>query len=116
LQPSERHRSYIGDHDYVRRNARPEGSVAFTFTVAQPGPVTVTLSSLGTTSPVGAGLGLGTTSGGTACTLTTSISAALPSALPQISVSLPAGMHCVELFDPGNLTSAAAFTILVTHL
>ena len=90
-----------------------QGASRFTFTVAQTGTVTVTLSTL---SPnVAVGMGVGTPSGTTGCTLTSSNSSALAGSTPQITVSQPAGAYCVSVYDVGNLTAAAAFSVIVVH-
>jgi hypothetical protein len=87
--------------------------VAGTFTVSQTGPVSVTLVSLN--PPAAMGLGIGTPSGTNACALTTSTSNAVAGTAAQISVTENAGTFCVSLYDVGNLTSAAVYTITVTH-
>ncbi len=90
-----------------------QGASRFTFTVAATGTVTATLATL---SPnVAVGIGIGTPSGTTGCTLTSSNSSALAGSAPQITVSQPAGSYCVSVYDVGNLTAAAAFSVIVVH-
>lgn len=85
----------------------------FTVTVAQTGTVSVTLATM---SPsVAMGLGIGTPSGTTGCTLTSSNTSVLPGSAPQLTVTEPAGSYCVSLYDVGNLTSTATFTVTVSH-
>ncbi len=90
-----------------------QGTSRFTFTVASAGTVTAKLSTL---SPsVAVGIGIGTPSGTTGCTLSNSNSSALAGSTPQLSVSEPAGSYCVSVYDVGNLTTSAAFTVIVVH-
>ena len=90
-----------------------QGTSRFTFTVTATGTVTATLATL---SPnVAVGMGIGTPSGTTGCTLTSSNSSALAGSTPQITVSQPAGSYCVSVYDVGNLTAAAAFSVIVVH-
>jgi len=90
-----------------------QGSSRYTFTTTQSGTVSLTLSAL--SSNVAVGLGIGTPSGTTACTLTSSNSSALVSTTPQITVTEPAGSYCVSVYDVGNLTTVTTFTVLVVH-
>jgi hypothetical protein len=90
-----------------------QSSNLFSFTVAQAGTVSLTLSTLSATGPVG--LGVGTPNGATACTLTSSNSTALAGPTPQIMVTENPGTYCVSVYDVGNLTGPAAFSITVVH-
>ncbi len=93
-----------------------QGSVvAGTFTVSQTGTVSVTLVALSPTATAAMGLGVGTPSGTTGCTLATSTSNAIAGSAAQISVTENPGNFCVSVYDVGNLTSAAAYTVTVTH-
>jgi hypothetical protein len=93
-----------------------QGSVvAGTFTVSQTGGVSVTLATLSPSSTAAMGLGIGTPSGTNGCTLTTSTSNAIAGSAAQISVTENPGSFCVSVYDVGNLTSAAVYTITVTH-
>jgi hypothetical protein len=89
------------------------GSAITNFTVAQTGTVSVTLAAM---SPsVAMGLGIGTPNGTTSCTLTSSNASALAGSTPQLSVSEPAGSYCISVYDVGNLTGTASFTVTVSH-
>jgi hypothetical protein len=90
-----------------------QGSSLFTFTVAQAGTVSLTLSTLSAT--VAVGLGVGTPNGTTACTLTSSNSTTLAGSTPQIIVTENPGTYCVNVYDVGNLTGTATFSIIVVH-
>ena len=90
-----------------------KSSASRTFTAAQAGTVTVTLTSLGTTAPVG--MGLGVPSAGVAnCTLTTSIRTTAGTT-PQISAQVDAGSYCAAIFDVGNLTDTIGFEMSIVH-
>jgi hypothetical protein len=89
-----------------------QGSSRSTFTTTQAGTVSVTLATM---SPnVSMGLGIGTPNGTTGCTLTSSTSA-LAGSTPQLTVSEPAGSYCINVYDIGNLTGVATFTVTVAH-
>jgi hypothetical protein len=90
-----------------------QGSSRSTFTVAQQGTVTVTLSAL---SPsVAMGLGIGTPNGTTACAMTSSTTSALPGSTPQLTVTEPAGSYCVSVYDVGNVTGTVTYSVIVAH-
>jgi hypothetical protein len=93
----------------------PKGTpVFFTFTAAA-GPVAVTLTSLNPTSTTGIGLGIGTPSGTTACSLSNFTTSAMPSNVAQLTVTENDGSYCVQVYDPGGLGASTAFTIAVSH-
>ena len=70
------------------------------FPPVPPAPtVSVTLVSMSPTATTVVGLGLGTLSGTTACTLTSTNPTAVAGPAAQISVSENAGKYCVEIFD-----------------
>jgi hypothetical protein len=92
-----------------------QSSNVYTFTVLQAGAVSITLTSLGSVSTVAVGVGLGTPSGTTSCTLTSANPTATPGSTPQITVTENPGNYCVEIYDVGNLTGAATFSISIVH-
>jgi hypothetical protein len=89
------------------------GASISSFTVAQAGTITVTLTSLGVAGPVG--LGIGTPNGTTSCVMTSSSASVVPGGTPQISATENAGNYCVEIFDPGTLTASTTFSFTVVH-
>jgi hypothetical protein len=89
------------------------GSSFFTFTVAQPGTVNVTLTSLGGSSPVG--LGIGAPNGTTSCQLATSSQSTTAGSSPQLTAKENAGTYCVSVFDTGSLAAATTFAVTVAH-
>jgi hypothetical protein len=89
------------------------GTASRTFTVAKTTTVGITLATLASTAAVGLGLGI-PRSDGTGCLLYTSLST-VPGATAQITSSAEAGPYCVKLYDEGNLTGAAAFSVTIAH-
>jgi hypothetical protein len=85
----------------------------FTVTVTQTGPVLVTLTTMAPS--VAMGVGIGTAGGTTGCALTSSNTSALAGSTPQLTVTEPAGTYCISLYDVGNLTGTATFTVTVSH-
>lgn len=88
------------------------GASTHVFTVASPGTVNVTLTSVGPpTVPLGFGLGI--TGGPNACTLTaTQVSAG--GVAPQISQPVDPGTYCVQVYDVGNLvTPSVSFSMTI---
>jgi hypothetical protein len=89
------------------------GTSFFTFTVVNPGTVSVDLTTLGVNSPVG--LGIGIPNGTTSCTLASTSQSTVAGGSPQLTESETAGTFCVAVFDPGTLTSATTFSVTVSH-
>jgi hypothetical protein len=73
-------------------------------TLTQDGQTSSETVNIGLGAPVGTGCAVGTN------TLTTG-----PGLSPHVSVAIPAGTFCARILDVGNLTSAAAFTINISH-
>jgi hypothetical protein len=92
-----------------------QGSSLFSFTVTQAGIISVTLASLSPSSTAAVGLGVGTPSGTAGCTLTSSTPSATAGSTAQITVTGTPGTYCVKVYDTGNLTATASFTINITH-
>ena len=92
-----------------------QGSSFFTFTVSQAGTISVTLATLTPSPTAGVGLGVGTPSGTTGCTLTSSTPNASAGSAAQITITGTPGTYCVKVYDTGNLTTTASFTINITH-
>jgi hypothetical protein len=47
--------------------------------------------------------------------LTSSNTSALAGSTPQLTVNEPAGSYCISVYDVGNLTGTATFTVTVSH-
>ncbi len=95
------------------------GSEQFGFNVVQAGTVRVTLASvtagaLGLPNGAALAVGLGDVISETECTVTTStnLTAALT---PQVSTTMTIGPKCVQVSDPGTLTTAVNFAIRLVH-
>jgi hypothetical protein len=53
--------------------------------------------------------------GTTTCTLASTNPTAVTGSTPQISVSENPGEYCVEIYDVGNLTGNANFSVTIAH-
>jgi hypothetical protein len=92
----------------------PNGSVAFTFSVATTGNVAITLTAVSPAATGPLGLGVGPSSNGN-CTITSSTSGAMAAGSPQLSAAQNAGSYCVRVTDAGSLTTSSTVTVTVTH-
>jgi hypothetical protein len=100
--------------DTFNGTVAPNGSVAFTFSVATAGNVAITLTAVSPAATGPLGLGVGPSSNGN-CTIANSTSAAMAAASPQLSAMENAGNYCVKVSDAGNLTTTSTVTVTVTH-
>jgi hypothetical protein len=92
----------------------PGGTATRTFEVSQGGNVDVRLTSLAPVD-VEMNLGIGVVSpDGTGCKYSR-IVAVNPSGVSQLSVRADAGDYCATLFDIGNLTGQASFSMTIAH-
>ncbi|HEY1911042.1 MAG TPA: hypothetical protein VGG73_08970 [Vicinamibacterales bacterium] len=91
------------------------GSSVVTFSVASAGAVTLTLSAMSSVPPGGVGLGIGTPTGVSGCSLATFTTSALPSTTAQIAVNEPVGTYCAQIYDTGSMTVSSAFTVAIIH-
>jgi hypothetical protein len=94
-----------------------QGSSFYSFNATQAGTVTLLLASVTSigraTSPVILGLAFGIPMG-TGCTHDQSLET--PATLvPQISIGTTSGVHCVDVYDVGNLTNPVSFTVRIVH-
>lgn len=92
----------------------PNGSLAFTFSVATAGNVAVTLTGVSpaTTGPLE--LGVGPSNNGN-CTIANSTSGATAAGSPQLSAMENAGNYCVKVSDAGSLMTTSTVTVTVMH-
>ena len=88
-----------------------QGRDTHTFTVAQEGYVEVTLLGLGAAAGTAVGLGIGTP-GVTECVVIQSVTTVAGTAAQLVGTGLP-GTLCVTIFDVGNLTAPAIYTVTV---
>ena len=101
----------------VSGTLEPKGINSYSFSVTQAGEVEVTLlgvALVGVTppAPVTVGLGIGSVSSGGACLLSYSVNTA-GGPRAQIIGTGDVGTLCVSVFDVGNLTAPANYTITV---
>jgi hypothetical protein len=92
------------------------GSRFYSFSTAQNGTVTVTLTSVGgqfVPSTITLGVGVGTPNG-TDCTTSTSVSTSSGSTA-QVTMTLSPGVYCARVYDVGNLFAAATFSATIAH-
>lgn len=104
--------SSSGESNTVTGTLAVQGTNVFTFTVTNAGTVSVTLTTL--SAPVAVGLGIGTPNG-TACNLTSTSATVVAGSTAQISATENPGTYCASIYDVGNLTSAATFSLTITH-
>ena len=93
-----------------------KGSAFYSFSVAEGGTTYLSLISLkegGVDSTVKVTIGLGTPRG-TSCTTANVLTVAADGAL-QLTGTTNRGVHCAVVYDPGNLTADATFSLNITH-
>src|SRR5262249_14155640 len=91
------------------------GTDFHTFSVANSGAISVTLTAAGPPATIYVGLGVGTPSMAT-CTLLTNGAVATPAGTTaQLSGTISAGSYCVSVFDIGNQTGDITYAVTVTH-
>ena len=90
-----------------------------TFSVAQIGPLTVTLNAAGPPTTVIVGIAVGTptfSTTGTTCTPIATANAQAGVNAPQLSGTVSAsGAYCLAVYDPGTLTADVTFSVTVAH-
>jgi hypothetical protein len=90
------------------------GTNTHTFSVAQVGTLNATLTAVGPPATVFVGFAVGTFSGGV-CSLAATINTQA-STTPQLSGTASiVGTWCVQVYDIGNLSAPANYTITVAH-
>ncbi|HKT80981.1 MAG TPA: hypothetical protein VJP86_12225 [Vicinamibacterales bacterium] len=93
-------------------NIVPKGTAVRFFASTLSGTVTAKLTSLSQSVPMGLGIGLGTPDT-RQCYLNTQVTTE-PGADTTISTAIDPGYFCVRLWDLGNLTDTASFSITLT--
>jgi hypothetical protein len=91
------------------------GSSLGTFNVLQAGAVSITIKNLGAPANIAVGLGLGIPSVTGTCNFSVSNTSAVAGSTPQITLTESPGQYCVEIYDIGNLTTDATFTVTIAH-
>ena len=93
-----------------------KGVAFYSFSVTEPGTSYLSLVSLkegGVDSAVKVTIGLGTPRG-TQCPSSNVLGVTADGSL-QLTGVTARGVHCAVIFDPGNLTADATFTLNITH-
>ena len=118
-EPTSSSTSNVTPTSYGFEASFTRGETAFySFTVTTSGTATVTLASVSRTGtftalPIRLRVGLGVPQG-EGCGVTESVEA-LPSLTPQLTTSLPTGIHCVSVADIGNVDGTVTAAIKFTH-
>jgi hypothetical protein len=105
--------------EYFGGTLAPAASSFYSFTVTNPGAVSVTLAStttakVGPAAPVGIMLGLGTPDGfGCAVSASADVTPGLSAQLSNQSNA--AGIYCVSVADPGDLSTDVLFVVRIVH-
>ena len=93
------------------------GAAFYSFNIDANGTVNVTLNSVsgdGVPATVQLGIGIGTPAG-VDCTVTSSVTAGVATAAPQLTGAFGPGLFCVRIYDVGNLFGPAAFRATIAH-
>jgi hypothetical protein len=96
-------------------NVKVGGTVAFPFTVVNPGQIQVGITALAPTSTLTMGIALGFWD---PAALTCTQQLSNPTAtlgVPYAANPSAPGEYCVGIFDTGNVTVSSDFTLTVTH-
>jgi len=105
--------------EYFSGTLSPRGTQFYSFSVATAGTVSVTLASaasarIGPALPVQLSIGVGVPSGFD-CAVSTAVNTA-PGLAAQLTTSGAASsIYCVNISDPGVLTSDTLFVVRVSH-
>jgi hypothetical protein len=87
------------------------GASSRSFEVTRAGTVSATLVAVANSLTIPVGLGIGIPlADGSGCVLSRSVET-LPGTTAQLELAVDAGKYCVQIYDPGTLTSVAPFTI-----
>ena len=91
------------------------GSSTRSFEVTRAGTVSVTLVSVGGSTTLKVGLGVGIPlADGSGCVLSRSVETASGNTA-QLELNVDIGKYCLQIYDPGTLTSVVAFSINLVY-
>ncbi len=91
------------------------GSTTRSFATTRTGTVSVTLQSVGASTTLRVGLGVGIPlADGSGCVLSRSVETTA-GATAQLELTVDAGSYCLQVYDPGTLTSPVAFSITLVY-
>lgn len=92
------------------------GSDFHNFPVTQSGQIDITLTMAGPPATIFMGLGVGTPTSATTCSLLANAStSAQGGTVAQLSGTAAASTYCVVVWDIGNQTAPINYTVTVTH-
>lgn len=91
------------------------GRAMHSFTVAQPGQVSVTLTAASPPASVVLGLGIGLPGDSTCGLLPGGSTTASAGSAAQLTGVLTPASFCVSVYDVGNQTAAVSYTVTVAH-
>ena len=92
---------------------QPQGRLSYSFTPAQDGYVEATLIGLGADPATKVGLGIGTPSVVGECETAFTVTTAAGPAAQIVGTGLAGRLLCITIYDVGNLSAPALFTITV---
>lgn len=96
-------------------NVKAGGTVAFPFTVVNPGNISVSITELAPVSTIAMGIAMGSWDPtASTCRQELSTPAATINVVFDASPSAP-GEYCVGIFDTGNVQVSSDFTLKVTY-
>jgi len=96
-------------------NLATGGASSRSFKTTRTGTVSITLQSLAASTTLRAGLGVGIPLGdGSGCVLSRSVETVAGSTA-QLELSVDPGNYCVQVYDLGQLTQPASFTVLLVY-
>ena len=91
------------------------GASTRSFDVARAGTVSATLLRVGTTDTLSVGLGIGIPlEDGSGCVLSRSV-VTTSGTTAQLELAVDIGTYCLQIYDPGTLSSVQSFTISLIY-
>jgi hypothetical protein len=91
------------------------GASSRSFKTTRTGTVSITLQSLAASTTLRAGVGVGIPLGdGSGCVLSRSVETVAGNTA-QLELSVDPGNYCVQVYDLGELTQPASFTVLLVY-
>ena len=91
------------------------GSSTRSFDVSRAGVVSVTMTMVGNSNTLRAGLGLGIPlADGSGCVLSRSVET-VAGTTAQLELAVDIGKYCLQIYDPGTLTSVVPFSITLIY-
>lgn len=91
------------------------GTTTHTFSIAQGGTISLTLTSVSPPATAVIGLGIGVPNAtGAGCNLTRVVNTGAGSS-PQLTATVETGIYCVSVYDVGNLADVGSFALTIVH-